>query len=517
MNMSDSYGPRVFLVGAGPGSPGLLTVRAIEVLASADIVLFDQLVPKRLLDYANPSAEKICVRELPGNHPDKYPHIHTLLIESARQGKRIVRLKGGDPLIFGRGGEEAEALRAVGIPYEIVPGVTAAVAAGAYLDLPLTHRNYSSAVALVTGHELPNKPGNRLDWAALARFPGSLVIYMGVSRLPLIVDQLLKHGMNPDTPAAIVERVSTGEMRSITATLGTLDHSRRNAGLESPGLIIIGEAIDHRVEQSWYQSLPLFGQRILVTRPKGQSEEMIRTLEQLGAVPYVLPILEIQEVKDTHHLDQAWDEIRNDEWNWIVFSSANGVHFFMKRLEKMNRDVRDLGGVRIAAVGPKTAQALSEYHLRADLVPDANYSAKQLARIMADEARNQRVLLIKGLQGRSTLFDELSPLADVRELVVYEQQINPEPHDEILNALRRGEVRFLTLTSPNIARSVISLFDETIRERVRRGEIQIVAISPLTASAIQDLKVPVTGIAADANQDGIIDELIRLTKADRSA
>src|SRR5581483_7764294 len=214
--MSDPASPTVFLVGAGPGGPGLLTLRAADVLARADLVLHDQLVPARLLDLANPAAEKVCVRDLPGHHPDKYPHIHTLLIDTARAGKTVVRLKGGDPLVFGRGGEEAEALRSAGVAYEIVPGVTAALAAGAYLEIPLTHRKYASAVALVTGHESPNKPGTRLDWKALAAFPGTLAVYMGIARLPVIVGELLRHGKSPDAPAAIVERASSGNSEPST-------------------------------------------------------------------------------------------------------------------------------------------------------------------------------------------------------------------------------------------------------------------------------------------------------------
>src|SRR3954470_24415159 len=232
----DSANPLVFLVGAGPGSPGLITVRGAEVLARADLVLYDQLVPERLLDLAPPTAERMCVRDLPGQHPDKYPHIHKKLLEAATAGKTVVRLKGGDPLVFGRGGEEAEALRSAGVTYEIVPGVTAALAAGAYLELPLTHRLFASAIALVTGHELPNKPGNKLDWKALAAFPGTLCIYMGVARLPVIVAELLKYGKAPDTPAAIVERASTGEQRSVFARLADLDEARRQGGLEAPGL-----------------------------------------------------------------------------------------------------------------------------------------------------------------------------------------------------------------------------------------------------------------------------------------
>src|SRR5438034_3619331 len=238
--MSESCVPRVFLVGAGPGNPGLLTLRAVEVLARADLVIYDKLVPARILEYAPAAAERLCVRDLIGTHGEHCPRVQQRMIDAASAGKRVVRLKGGDPLIFGRGGEEAEALRSAGVDYEIVPGVTAALAAGAFLEIPLTHRNYASAVALVTGHELPNKPGNKLDWKALAAFPGTLCIYMGVARLPVIVAELLRHGKDPDTPSAVVERASVGEQRSVFSRLADLEETRRNAGLEAPGLIGVG-------------------------------------------------------------------------------------------------------------------------------------------------------------------------------------------------------------------------------------------------------------------------------------
>ncbi|MBY0456362.1 MAG: uroporphyrinogen-III C-methyltransferase, partial [Gemmataceae bacterium] len=363
--------PLVFLVGAGPGSPGLLTVRGAEVLARADLVLYDQLVPERLLDLAPAHAERICVRDLPGNHPDKYPHIHKKLIETAAAGKVVVRLKGGDPLIFGRGGEEAEALRAAGLPYEIVPGVTAALAAGAYLEIPLTHRMYASSLALITGHELPNKPGNKLDWKAIAAFPGTLAIYMGIARLPVIVAELLKYGKDPHTPAAIVERASLGEQRSVFAALGDLEEARRHAGLEAPGLILIGEAIRHRSGRPWFESRPLFGQRVLVTRPGHQSAGMVRKLEHLGAVVSRLPAVEIRDVADFAAVDRALGRLRDGDWDWLVFTSANGVSALLRRLDALGRDLRDLGRVRLAAVGPKTADALRAFHLRADVVPAA--------------------------------------------------------------------------------------------------------------------------------------------------
>src|SRR5262245_60255624 len=322
---SDSSQPNVFLVGAGPGSPGLLTLRAAEVLARADLVLYDQLVPERLLDFAPAAAQKVCVRDLPGQHPEKYPHIHKLLIDTAKAGKTVVRLKGGDPLVFGRGGEEAEALRSAGVRYEIVPGVTAALAAGAFLEIPLTHRKYASAIALVTGHELPNKPGNRLDWKALAAFPGTLAIYMGIARLPVIVGELLRHGKSQDTPAAIIERASSGEQRTVYSRLADLEETRRNAGLEAPGLILIGEAVTHHPPRPWSEARPLFGRRVLVTRPSHQAAGMVRKLERLGAVVYRLSAMEIREPADFAPVDRALGQLRAGEWEWLVFTSANGV------------------------------------------------------------------------------------------------------------------------------------------------------------------------------------------------
>ncbi len=511
MTQPDPANPTVFLVGAGPGNPGLLTVRAAELLARADLVLYDQLVPLRLLDLAPAAAEKICVRDLPGNHPDKYPHIHKLLIERGRSGKIVVRLKGGDPLVFGRGGEEAEALRDAGVVYEVVPGVTAALAAGAFLEVPLTHRNYASAVALVTGHELPNKPGNRLDWQALAAFPGTLCIYMGVARLPVIQSELLKYGKDPDTPAAIVERASTGEQRTVYSRLGNLEEARRHAGLEAPGLIIVGEPIAHRPAQSWWEARPLFGQRVLVTRPAHQSEEMVRQLEHLGAVVYRLPAVEIREPADLSRLDAALDQIRRGEWQWLVFSSANGVHALLRRLDTLGRDLRDLGSVKLAAIGPKTAEALREYRLRADVVPEATYSSEGLVAALTPHVAGQRVLLARANRGREVLRDELGKFATVEQIAVYEQVDTMTPNADVLDHLRRGEIGFITLTSSNVARNVIAAFDETIRGRVERGEIQLVAISPETGKAVRELGCPVAAEATEFTSEGLVEALVRMS------
>ncbi|OAI49922.1 uroporphyrinogen-III methylase and uroporphyrinogen-III synthase, partial [Planctomycetaceae bacterium SCGC AG-212-F19] len=359
--------PLVYLVGAGPGNPGLLTLRAVECLAQADVIVYDKLVPVRLLDYANPQAQRVCVNELPGVHPDRWPHIHNALIDAARQGKRVVRLKGGDPFIFGRGGEEAEALRAAGIAFEVVPGVTSALAAGAFAGIPLTHRAHASAVALVTGHEHPGKPGSTLDWPALARFPGTLAIYMGISRLPQIVEALLENGKSPNTPAAAVHWTSTGDQLTIDAPLKDLPAKVQTSGLTAPAIILIGSVVAFRPELQWFEHRPLLGKRVLVTRPKHQAGELVRSLESLGAVPFVLPTVEIREPLTWEPVDRALADLPG--YQWLVFTSANGVHAFVERLQKTGRDLRALGGVKLAVIGPATADALRSYHLQPDLMP----------------------------------------------------------------------------------------------------------------------------------------------------
>src|SRR5579871_3710592 len=264
--------PLVALVGAGPGNPGLLTLRAVELLSRAQIVLYDRLVPVRLLDHVPPSAERICVDALHGTHPERWPEIYQIMIDAARRGQRVVRLKGGDPFLFGRGGEEAEALRQAVIDYEVVPGVTAALGAGAFAGIPLTHRQHTSAVAFITGHEKPDKTDSFLDWPALARFPGTLVIYMGVARLTHIVEMLLVNGKPADTPAAAIHWATTGRQRTVTAPLRELSAIVQQADIKAPSLILIGSVVNLRSQLAWFEKRPLLGKRILVTRPRHQAK-----------------------------------------------------------------------------------------------------------------------------------------------------------------------------------------------------------------------------------------------------
>jgi uroporphyrinogen III methyltransferase/synthase len=500
----------VYLVGAGPGDVGLLTLRAVECLQQADFVLYDYLAPPRALDFARPDAERFRVTQFPGTHAERWPQVTARVIDEARKGKVVVHLKGGDPLVFGRGPEEAEALRAAGIPYEIVPGVTAALAAAACADIPLTHRACASAVALVTGHEEPSK-ATGLDWSALARFPGTLAVYMGVTQLRHIADELVSRGLSPDTPAAVVYRASVGEQRTVTAPLGQLDETVRRAGLGRPSLLLVGPAVGMRPAQSWFEARPLAGLRVLVTRPKAQAQPLVRRLELLGAVPVLVPAVEVREPADWGPADTAIDRLRNGEYDWLVFTSANGVMAFFDRLAALGRDARVIGRARLAAIGPATAAALAEHRMIPDLVPADDPRSEGLANQLEERCRAGRVLLAQAAQGRELLRERLGIVAQVDVVTVYEQLPAVDVTSEEFDRLRRGEIDAVTLTSPNIARAFLAACDETIRQRFRDGTTRLVANSARLAELLAKEGVPAV-VAPDPTADGLIAALSGLRK-----
>jgi uroporphyrinogen III methyltransferase/synthase len=498
----------VYLVGAGPGDPGLLTLRGKECLEKADFVLYDQLVSPRLLDFAPADAEKLCVRELASCHPDRWPHIHVKLIEKANEGKCVVRLKGGDPLIFGRGGEEAEALRNAGIPYEIVPGVTAALGAGSYLEIPLTHRTLASAVAFVTGHEHPGKPSSRVDWKALAEFPGTLVVYMGFSRLGSIVPELIRHGKDPDTPTAAVMLASCAEQRTVTSTLRSIEEDILAAGLITPAVVIIGPVVGLRPAVSWFEARPLLGQRVLVTRPRHQAADMLRSIELLGAHPLSLSVIEIREPADWAPVDAVQESIRLGRFDWLVFTSGNGVEMFMNRLHRRGRDLRDLGSVKLAAIGVATAGKLRAFHLEPDLVPAGAMDSEHLVAELADCTAGRRVLLAQADRGREMLRERLSSIAAVESVAVYSQVDAVDLQSPVFDLLRRGEIDFVTLTSPNIATALLTACDATILNRLQRGDIHLASNSPRTSAAIRGRGMPVAVESNDPTMAALLDALV---------
>lgn len=498
--------PQVYLVGAGPGHPGYLTVRALECLARADLVLYDKLVPARVLEQAPAAAERVCVHELAGHHVERPPLVHELMIASARQGKRVVRLKGGDPFIFGRGGEEAEALRQAGISYEIVPGITSGLGAAVCAGIPLTHRDYASGVAFVTGHEDHAKGRSAIDWSIVARFPGTLVVYMGIGHLPRIVQSLLEHGKPGDTPSAAIHWATTGDQRTVEASLRELPAAVQQSGLTAPAIIIIGPVVSLRPQLAWFEQRPLFGKRVLVTRPRQQSADLVGRLEQLGAVVFLLPTVDIRPLSDWSKVDDVLQRL--PQFNWLVFTSVNGVRALLGRLRHLGKDLRALGSLKLAAIGPATADALRDYHLEPDLVPD-EYRSESLVVALKERAAGQRVLLARADRGRELLRQELAGVADVEQVAVYNQIDCVDEHAAALDCLRRGEIDYVTVTSSNIARALIEALDATCRQRIEAGEVKLVSISPVTSAAIRGLGLPVALEAAEYTTAGVVEAILK--------
>jgi uroporphyrinogen III methyltransferase/synthase len=432
------------------------------------------------------------------------------MISAAREGKRVVRLKGGDPFIFGRGGEEAEALRAAGIAYEVVPGVTAALGAAACAGFPLTHRLHASAVAFITGHECHEqgtKPGNNLDWDALARFPGTLVVYMGMAHLPQIVQTLIEHGKDPATPAAAIRQATTALQDTIEAPLRDLPEAIGTAGMKAPAVVVIGSVVSLRPYLRWFEQRPLFGKRVLVTRPRHQASGLVQRLEELGALPLSLPALELREPADWTDADRALAQLPH--YDWLVFTSANGVHAAFRRLRQLGRDLRCLGNLRLAAIGPATAAALREYFLEPDVIP-GEYRSEGLASALKERVAGQRVLLARADRGRDLLREELATVATVEQVAVYSQIDAQDPDPQVLGLLREGSIDYVTVTSSNIARVLARILDAAGRARIEAGETQLVSISPVTSATIRELGLPVAAEAEEYTTAGVVDALVRL-------
>jgi uroporphyrinogen III methyltransferase/synthase len=488
---------KVFLVGAGPGDPGLLTLRGAECLRVADLVLYDYLASTDVLESARPSAQLICLGRHGHGRLMSQQEINEAMIAHAREGRTVVRLKGGDPTIFARLAEELAALESAGVPYEIVPGITAAQAASSHAGIPLTERDDASCVIFVTGQESSDKqPAAPLDYSALAHFPGTLVFYMGVTTAAEWTAALMEHGKARNTPVAIVRRASLPDQQTIFTTLGDVADAVHAKKLRPPAVIIVGEVARERKIANWFTSRPLFGRTVLVTRPRHQSDEFASTLRHVGADVLCQPAIEITEPDDWAPVDAVIRRL--EEFDWLVFSSANGVEYFLQRLLESGHDMRRLGRKKIAAIGPATVEALAGYHLRADLQP-AEYRAEALAEALAPQARGRRVFLARASRGRETLAEMLTAAgAKVEQAVVYESRDVAAPDAEVADALLAGRIDWTTVTSSAIARSVVRLFGNALKQT------QLAAISPLTADVLTELGHAPAVVANDYTAAGIV-------------
>lgn len=472
----DEAAGKVYLIGAGPGDPGLFTLKGKRCLEEADVVAYDALANHCLLAHAKQGAEMIYVGKRGGQHALPQEDIGRLLVERARAGKVVARLKGGDPFIFGRGGEEAEELASAGVPFEVVPGVTSAVAAPAYAGIPLTHRDFTSTVAFVTGHEDPTKEDTGIAWDKIATGVGTLVFFMGVGRLPEIVSRLVEHGRSPETPAAAIRWGTRADQVVVTGTLATL--AERCAGMKPPAVIVVGEVVALREKLRWFEDKPLFGKRILITRAREQASAFAARLEAAGAEVVEFPAIRIEPPESWKPLDAAIVRLR--EYQWAIFTSANGVHFFWDRLQRAGRDVRDLFAITVCAIGPATAAALLDRGIRADLVP-AEFKAEGLLEAIGNErVHGARILLARAAEAREVLPEELTRRGAIVDVVpAYRTVRNTDNADEVRGMLHDGKVHAVTFTSSSTVRHFLDLVGDEAAALLRG--VVVASIGPITA------------------------------------
>jgi len=471
----------VFLVGAGPGDPGLMTLKGKECLERADVVVYDYLANPVFLDFAGKGAELIYVGKKGGCHTKTQGEINALIVDLARQGRTVVRLKGGDPFIFGRGGEEAEELAAAGIPFEIVPGVTSAIAAPAYAGIPLTHREMTATVAFVTGHEDPAKEESNVAWEHLATGVGTLVFLMGVGNLPKIAERLMAHGRPPDTPAAVIRRGTLSEQRTVTGPLRDIARIVRERNIKAPAIIVVGDVVSLRGKLGWFENRPLFGKRIVVTRAREQASGFLERLGELGAECIQFPTIEVVPPGSWGPLDDAVRRLT--EYRWLLFTSVNGVRFFFERLGAAGKDARALSGLEVGAIGPATADALRDRGISPDLVP-SEYRAEAIVEALGRESlKGVRILLPRAAEAREILPEELEKMGARVDVVTAYRTVRPDRDtSRVRDMLEKGDIDMVTFTSSSTVTNFMGMFpgeEASVREWMGRAEAA--CIGPITA------------------------------------
>ncbi len=473
----------VYLVGAGPGDPGLLTLKGRDALASCDVVVYDRLAHPRLLRHCRPNAERIYVGKQAARHTMKQEEINALLVERGRAGQTVCRLKGGDPFVFGRGGEEAEALAEAGIPFVVVPGVTSGIAAPAYAGIPVTHRKLCSAFGIITGHEDPTKPESALRWGALAQGLDTYAFYMGVERLASVTQQLIAHGKSPETPAALIRWGTWTKQEVLTGTLSTLAQLAEAAGFQPPAMIVVGEVVRLREKLRWFDNRPLSGKTVVVTRAREQASELVDLLEDAGADVWEFPAIRIETLEKAI----PWDDLPN--YDWLLFTSPNTVRLFFEQLRAEGRDVRSLGSAKIGSVGPTTTAALEEKGLRVAFQPKRETSEEMLKEFL-ENPDGLKVFLARAEEAPETLPEGLRAQgAAVDVLPLYRTVAAGEDAEDLRRAFEAGEIDAITFTSS----STVRFFFQAVGA-VRADGVTVACFGPRTAETAREhgLSVHVT-------------------------
>ncbi len=503
----------VYLLGAGPGDPELVTVRAVRRLSTADVVLFDALVHPEVLHHC-PGAEKVFVGKRAGRVSERQDEINRRMAIEARRGRQVVRLKGGDPYLFGRGSEEAEFLAQEGIPFEVVPGIPSPLAAAAYGGFSLTHRDKGSSVVYLTATESPAKDRTSHDWSKLATCSDALVIFMGMRKLGSLMELLTEHGRSPDTPAAVIQDASLPTQRVLVATVGTIAQRAREAKMGTPALTVVGSILELRPHLRWFDTLPLFGRRILVTRPAQQASELSQMLRDRGAHAVELPLIRIAPPADPAPLHKALRAL--DKYTWVVFTSPNAVSAVLSELHAVGEDARAFAKAKVCAVGPRTRLSLEAHGLRADLVP-REYHAEALADALIQElpadASDARVLFPRAEAGRNEIPERLEGHGIPVDVVpAYRTERRTDVADQLHELLDHGEIDSVTLTSASAANA---LADALGTDGVAKLEgLTVASIGPMTTRGAESRGIAVSVQAASSTMDHLVNALIDL--ADRT-
>jgi uroporphyrinogen III methyltransferase/synthase len=504
----------VYLVGAGPGDPALLTLRGAEVLGRADVVVYDALVNAELLNLAPVSAEIIYGGKRAGEHAIAQAELNQLLISKAREGKTVVRLKGGDPYVFGRGGEEAEQLADAGLDFEVVPGVSSFVAVPNYAGIPLTHRGFCSKITLITGHEDPAKEASSIDWPQVARTPGTKVIMMGTDRIGQIAEALMHHGMDAGTPVAMVRWGTTGRQQSIEATLATIGEVAAREKIRPPTVAVIGEVVKLRKKLNWFERRPLLGQRVVVTRARHQANALSRKLREQGAEVLEVPTIRFEPPTRRQDVVDAMLELNS--YDWLVFTSPNGVTMFFDYFFRRFHDLRDIGGARIAAVGPATANKLKELHLQVDLMPDEAVAAS-IAEAFADyeTIENLKICLLRAEVANRELPEALESLgAIVDDIACYKTVPEAEDASGAAVSLKETGADWVLFSSGSTVEHFNARFDlPGLLKRFPR--MKTASIGPETSKALAELALRPTIEAKEHTADGLVEAVIGWAKGGR--
>ena len=502
----------VHLVGAGPGEPDLVTLRARELITMAEVLLYDQLVHPELLKWCAEGCEVIYAGKTAGCHTLPQEEIEALLVKHAKAGKRVVRLKGGDPFIFGRGGEEARALAQAGVAFEIVPGVTAALAAGAYAGIPLTQRHTSSALVFLTGHEDPAKPVPTVDWRSYGALRHTtLAIYMGMGRLRHILAELIAGGLAPTTPAAVVQWASLGRPRSVAGTAATLADLVDQAGLAAPAIILVGDVVKNHTAIDWFEQLPLFGRRVAITRTRDQNSELRDKLEALGAEVLELPLIRVTKDVDKGALVEILAEL--GQYDWIVFTSANGVRFFFEEFFKGFPDVRSLGGLRFACVGAATAREIERHRLRVECQPvTATGESLADALIATGSLDSAKVIVVCGNLNRDTLVKKLAAArAIVDRLPLYRTECTDLANDPVAEDFRQHGADAILFASSSAVQSFIGQAKSLQLAKTAKRPLAG-SIGPQTGETMKGLGLTVDFTAKQPSLDALVAALARKLK-----